>query len=423
MRVNAKERAVREVDSLGDEIVDLCAKLVRTPSVNPPGDTRDIASLLREWLGEHGYTAELHEAAPGKVSVVCRVGSGKPSLILNGHIDTVPPGDAERWDFPPFCGELKNGKILGRGATDMKGGVASVSGAFTASAGLVEETGGTLTLMLVADEEVGGRYGTEWLLERGKVSGDACIIGEPSGLKSAIVGEKGLCRIILKARGVPAHSSIPTLGENAIEKVTEVMPVIRRACEVSVETPEELKGVMRESREFLMEMLRGEGVEEGRIERAVTTLNRVTVNFGVIRGGVKVNIVPDECTLHIDIRIPPGTTTKETLKRIKEAVEGRDLELKVTHMSEPNYVTPETDIFKVLRRNAEEILGVRLRPYYMPAASDAKHFRLRGIPAIHYGPGCLTKAHAYNEYVEADDVVKAARVIAATTIEYLSGGA
>ncbi|WP_243671292.1 M20/M25/M40 family metallo-hydrolase [Vulcanisaeta sp. JCM 16161] len=107
-----------------NQIIDLTSRLIQIPSVNPPGYTVNIAGFIKDWLNNLGFRSEVREYAKDKPNVIARVGRGKPVLILNGHMDVVPPGDETKWVYPPFSGKVVEGRVYGRGATDMKGGLA-----------------------------------------------------------------------------------------------------------------------------------------------------------------------------------------------------------------------------------------------------------------------------------------------------------
>jgi len=115
---------------LRNEIPNLTSKLIQIPSVNPPGLTADVANFIRDWLSAHGFSSSVYEYARGKPNIIAKVGSGRPVLILNGHMDVVPPGDETRWTHPPFSGRIIEGRVYGRGATDMKGGLAVIMTVF-----------------------------------------------------------------------------------------------------------------------------------------------------------------------------------------------------------------------------------------------------------------------------------------------------
>ena len=422
MDEGSKERAQRFIDERREEILQLCSDMVRIPSENPPGDMGEMASFLRGFLKDRGFAVEAYEPERGRINLVARIGSGEPTLILNGHMDVVPAGDRERWDFPPYCGELREGKILGRGATDMKGGLASLLAAFVAVSQVAGDLPGTLVLTLVPDEETGGEYGSRWLVETGKVRGEACLIGEPTSMAGSFVGEKGICWLRLSARGVPAHGSLPMLGENAIEKLAAAFSVLHTIEREEVEVPEGVREIIEHSKALYRRMLAERGLaDEAKLEAVAGALDHSTVNIGVIRGGSKVNIVPESCSADVDIRVPAGTTPAEVRDRVVELLRERgltDIECELVLESSPNYTLPGERIYALLSRNAKDILGIDLRPLFVTGATDGRFFRLSGIPAINYGPGELALAHAYNEFVRAEDVINAAKVIAGTILDF-----
>ncbi|WP_243666095.1 ArgE/DapE family deacylase [Vulcanisaeta sp. JCM 16159] len=290
---------------LRDNIPNLVSRLIQMPSVNPPGYTVNIAGFIRDWLGDLGFRSEVREYIKDKPNVIARVGKGKPVLILNGHMDVVPPGDESRWVYPPFSGKVVEGRIYGRGATDMKGGLAVIMTVFAELAPLIERQGsGTLIFSATADEETGGHPGVEALVRDGVLVGDAAIVAEPSGGFRYYIGEKGLCQVKLVARGRPAHGSLPVLGDNAIMKLIRA---ISRAEELinefnrGIKLPSELMEAIKNSAEVYLEVSRGSGLNLtlSDFERVVGT---VSFNPGVIRGGSKINMVPDYAELELDMR-------------------------------------------------------------------------------------------------------------------------
>ena len=419
-----KEKLRRCIDDGREDLVQLCSDLVKIPSENPPGDMEEIASFVKGWLEARGLKVEVYEPERGKVSLISKIGEAdKPALILNGHMDVVPAGDPKRWDFPPYCGEVKGGKVLGRGATDMKGGLTSIIVAFTTIFQLAEALPGRVILNLVPDEETGGEYGSFLCVKTGKVQGDACLIGEPSGIHHSFVGEKGVCWLRLKSEGVPAHGSLPMFGENAIEKLVKALPIARRMEREEVETPREIIRVIEASQDFYRELMRGKGVtDEAKLEAAARAINHNTVNIGVIRGGVKTNMVPESCTANIDIRVPAGVTPEEVKRCLEELLEEAglaDIKCEFVESSNPNYTAPTEEIFTILDNNVREVVGVNAKPLFMTGATDGRFFRLKGIPAINYGPGEISLAHAYNEYVLTDDLIRATKVVAGTIVDFI----
>ncbi|KPV65245.1 MAG: putative metallohydrolase [Candidatus Bathyarchaeota archaeon BA1] len=418
-----KTRALSYIDKRRDEIIKLCSKLIQIPSENPPGDVTEIASFIKDYIEEHGVKVDSYETDRGRVNLISEIGEkGPPHLILNGHMDVVPAGNRSRWDFPPYCGEIKGDEILGRGSSDMKGGLAGLISAFIAFPDLEIELPGFLTFTAVPDEETGGQYGARWLVEEKGVIGDACLLGEPTDLTKAWLGEKGVFWIIFEARGKPAHGSVPVLGENAIMKIDEIVSLIRKEFEMKeVRAPSDVADDIRVGKDVLSEMAEKMGYPEkaGEVGRL---LDRISVNVGVIKGGTKVNIVPEACIVEIDMRLPFGITPDDVEGRVKQLlVEAglTDIKYEVPVSSNPNYTPSREMIVKILSDNVKREVGITPRPYFSTAGTDARFFRMRGVPSVHYGMGSLVKAHSYNEAAPIEDLIKETRVYVATIIDFM----
>jgi len=405
------------VEDRKDEILKLASDLVKIPSENPPGDHTKIVSFVAEYLKKRGLRVRTYAPQEGKISVVSEMGKPGKRLVFNGHMDTVPVGDVARWSFPPLCGEIKDGVLYGRGAADMKGGLAAQMSAQVLLVGLEKELTGSLLLTAVPDEEIGGELGSRWLVEHGVATGDACVVAEPSLLRLCRIGEKGVCFVRLTARGVPSHGSLPMKGKNAILVMMRAAEAIQRLYRERVSTPSNLRSVIGASRKVL--------VEETGIEESAKAMDRCTVNLGLIQGGTKVNVVPESCTLDVDIRIPPGFTSDQVINRLKSLLSqnlAEPVEVKAISFTDPTVTDPANPVVKMLQRHAARVTGVKPTLFIQPSATDARFFRLRGIPALSYGPGNGIKyAHAYDEQAPVDQIVQATKVYLATALEYLGG--
>jgi succinyl-diaminopimelate desuccinylase len=238
------------------DVVDLCRRLIRIPSENPPGDVRAVAEFVAETLRSWALEPEWLEPVPGRVNLLVSAGPDHgPTLVLNGHLDVVPAGDAGRWVHPPFGGDLAGGLLWGRGAVDMKGGVAALMAAFRAMS--VADLPGRVVLALVPDEETGGAWGTRWLLEQGRLRGDGVLIAEPSGPGVATIGQRGALWLKARSRGAPAHGSLsPYAGANAILKLTDALAVFTSLAGRTGEFPADLRLMLRRSKAH-METLAG----------------------------------------------------------------------------------------------------------------------------------------------------------------------
>ena len=237
------------------QLTKLCCQLVQAKSENPPGDVTEAAHVIENFLETEGINYQTFEPAKGHVSVVATLGQGNPSLILCGHIDVVPAGDPSKWDVKPYEGSIKHDKILGRGATDQKGGVAAMLMAIAALKGFEENLNGKVTVASVSDEEAPGPGGTRWLLKNKKLNGTACIITEPTGHLdgeySIVGGERGNCWLRITAYGKPAHGSTPALGRNAINMLTEFLPSLKALESAAVRIPKDAETLIQNGRKQL----------------------------------------------------------------------------------------------------------------------------------------------------------------------------
>lgn len=173
-----EQRILDEIDTHADELIGLASDLIRTPSENPPGDCTDVARVIEEYLVDHGVPAEIHDAGEGRVNVLSHLRSEHPRedarhLVLSGHHDVVPVGDPSGWSFPPFSGDVVDGYLRGRGASDMKAGLAGVIFTHALLHRLGVPLAGDVSLASVCDEEAGGPLGADWVLEQG------CCMGRP----------------------------------------------------------------------------------------------------------------------------------------------------------------------------------------------------------------------------------------------------
>ena len=187
-----KQILIAEVEARKDELIDLCSSLIQIPSENPPGDSTEITEFIANYLKQFGLESEWHESNDKMYNLLSSIGEedqGK-HLIYCGHTDVVPAGDLSKWDFNPFSGEVKDGWLLGRGASDMKAGLGGLIFVFALLKRLDIKLPGKLTLAIVPDEETGGEYGVPWLLEKGLIKGDGALIAEPSSPLNPTIGQK-----------------------------------------------------------------------------------------------------------------------------------------------------------------------------------------------------------------------------------------
>lgn len=411
-----KQQVIEAVEAHQEELLQLCSYLIKIPSENPPGNTTPITKFIDKYLTGYGLETSWHEAEKDRWNLLSRFGStsGK-KLIFCGHTDVVPAGDLSRWDFPPFCGEIRDGWLLGRGASDMKAGLGGILFAAAMLKRLNIPLQGELCLAIVPDEETGGEFGVPWLLERQLISGYGCLIAEPSSPLHPTLGQKGSCWFKLTVFGEQAHGSLgPIAGKNAIADAILAIEKIKKVWDMEIKIPKEIQPIIDVSKKYMLENER---------EEYINILEKISINVGTIKGGTKSNVVPDTCEVEIDCRLPFGITKQEVIAFIH----GELAPLKINYQldefgfrSNANYTPPEDPVCRAVVDNISFVTGSDAYGVMQWASSDARHFRNHNIPVLQYGPAYLPSIHNFNEKVKTEDIIRCAKVYAAAAVDFLN---
>jgi succinyl-diaminopimelate desuccinylase len=354
--------------------IELTQELIRINSENPPGNEEAIAKYIKDFLDDLRIPAELIEFEKNRFDVVASAGEGK-GMMFNGHMDTVPAGDINKWRYDPFAGKIANGKLYGRGSSDMKGGIASILAAVKNLSR--ENFKRKLLLTFVADEEVALR-GSKYLIENRKdVFKDIKygLIGESSTMKARFA-QKGVTDIIVKFKGKAAHGSKPELGDNAIYKAANFIQELRK----------------------LIEKLK---------KKKNPILGSGTINVGVIKGGTKVNVVPEFCELEIDRRLIPGENIKTVGDQIRKILKKLRLnaDIEFHNFRLPMQLNKNLELIKILKSITKiELVGE-------PGYTEAELFyRDAKIPCVSFGPGIAYQAHVTDEYIPIKNLQRATKI-------------
>jgi succinyl-diaminopimelate desuccinylase len=354
----------------GPEAISLTRSLLRFDTVNPPGRERECARYAGGLLQEWGYRVDYHEYADTRTSVIARAGGSdaKAPLCLTGHLDVVPVG-ARAWTHDPFSGETDGDRLYGRGASDMKAGVAAI---LLAARGMAKRLAGTpgVVIVLTAAEE-GGCIGSKNLVQTALLGrAGAMIVGEPTS-NYPLVGHKGSVKFHARFKGVSAHGSMPHLGVNAIYKAARALGKL-------------------EAFDF--------GVA------AHPVMGKPTLNVGTIEGGNTVNAVPDSANIGVDIRTVPGMDHAVLLKTLQALIGEADLD--VFSNLGPVWTEPELDwvqrVFEICKPYVEDRLEARTAPYMTDAANLLKVYG--GAPTVVLGPGEAAMAHQTDEYCSMERI-------------------
>jgi succinyl-diaminopimelate desuccinylase len=360
----------------GDEVAALARKLIEIDTTNPPGQEQAAAVLVSERLRAAGIRSELQSFAPGRANLVARLpGRGeRGAMMLSGHLDTVPV-DEPAWTVPAHEGLIRDGRLYGRGALDMKGAVAAMVVAFERLRASGEVPAGDVVLALTGGEEIDSAGASALCASDLLVGVETALIGEPTDLGVAI-GHRGALWVRVEAGGSSAHGSQPHAGVNAVRALLE----------------------------WLHPFSTIEDLADGSIARNGTG----SVSINVIEGGQAPNVIPDKAYALLDIRTVAGHEHAAILGALRRRGEGVDVT--VLRDAPPIAVTAD-DPLVAATLAAVEKCGIPPRVRRMPYVTDGSVFAAElGLRAVIIGPGPETGAHTNDESVGLSELAAAARI-------------
>ncbi|MGX7349244.1 ArgE/DapE family deacylase [Dolosicoccus paucivorans] len=339
-----------------------------------------VAEYFKDLFNEYEIESKLVEYSPMRANLVAEIKGEKPGkvLIFNGHSDVVAAGDPEDWTHPPFAGVIEDGKLYGRGATDMKAGLTALALAMIEIKEQDLLKAGTIRFIITVGEEI-GMYGSKQMTEEGYVDdADAIIVGEPKmGDGKIVTAHKGSVQYEIVSYGRSAHSSMPELGINSIQQIVDFIPVANEKI--------------------------AEAASKGENEK----LGRMLNAFTIIDGGDQINSIPAITKLKGNGRTVPEVDNEmfldalnASIDEINNQIEGR-LELNIMQ----NNPAVESDFDTDLIQSFRNVANVEIEPVGMTGATDASNFgRIeKDFDLAIYGPGVMEVAHQVDEYVEIDD--------------------
>lgn len=365
---------------MSQDVVSLLQQLIRIPSVNPdnaPGTEQigeeTLAIFLTGWLESIGAEVVLEEIKPGRPNLIARFAplDGRPRILLGPHLDTVGVGGMT---IEPFSGELRDGRIWGRGASDTKGPMAAMLWALHAHQALLENLPVAVDFVAFMGEE-SGQWGSKDFAKNHGADYSFALVGEPTSMQVVHV-TKGSLWATLRATGKAAHSSQPERGENAILKLARALDQLDHHLGGKLAT------------------------------FTHPVLGRSTMNVGMIRGGARPNIVPDLAEAEIDIRITPALSAAGgALKLLTEMIAFHDLPVEIVNPHEnPPMETAENHPMIQALLATDPTTGLAGAPWF----SDAAHLSKGGIPSICIGPGSIDQAHTIDEFIEISELERGA---------------
>lgn len=358
-----------------NRLAELTADLVQFDSSNPPGQEADCAAFIRSWFESRNIETELIAAPdPDRPQVAATVGSGDPTVVLNGHIDVVPVEDPDQWEHPPFDGTRADGRIHGRGSADMKAGLAVAMLTMAEFADVLDPDDGTLVFHGAMGEETGDS-GTRTLLERG-YDGDYGIVLEPTDFRVA-TRAKGLVAYEITVTGTPSHASRPDQGDSAIDLARPVLDAI-------------------------------DDHDRRLRSRTDPLVGQAYANITRFAAGVDGNlgVLPGQASLVLDRRILPEesvATVEGGVADLLAAVEREhdvDLSFEKIQRYEPAAIDTDCVLAETLRDHTRDRHGDVEAPWGIEAATDVRNLiNDADVEAVTWGPGRLAEAHTRDESI------------------------
>ena len=351
-------------------VAEIASALVRIPSVNPDGGDAGTdqtgealcAAWVADFLSEAGADVTLREVLPQRPNVVAcfpSKRSGAPRILFAPHLDTV---SVAGMTIDPFSGEVRDGRLWGRGASDTKGPMAAMLWALREARDVLSDLPYEVWFAGLVGEEA-GQHGAKELADTDYF--DFVMAGEPTSL-NVVYAHKGSCWLHLETSGVAVHASRPESGSNAIYKMGDAIDCLRRE------------------------------VAPRLAEKSDPVLGHSTLSVGIIHGGSKVNIVPDHCEASVDIRTIPGMETGFVEEMLRKKVPDIRIQMRG---SAPLYTDPAHPLIKGLQSLGSKLEGA-------PWFCDAAVFASKGSAAIAIGPGSIAQAHTADEFIALDDLEK-----------------
>nr|AIF12083.1 acetylornithine deacetylase or succinyl-diaminopimelate desuccinylase (dapE) [uncultured marine thaumarchaeote KM3_54_F04] len=379
-----------------EDITNLAQKLIRIPSDEIVGE-QEVCEYLSDILKSLGMKVRLQEVLPKRPNIIAEVlgGNNGKSIMFNGHIDTVPIGNIEKWNTDPYKAIIKDNKLFGRGATDMKGSIASMIIAIKYIMNNVEDFNGKIIFTGVMAEETTG-LGTQKVLEE-NIKTDMAIVGEPSDEK-IYRAHKGTLWFNIFTYGKLEHSSeSDTKSNNAIINMMKLIEEINKISK-------ELEG------------------------KNNSLVGHPSINVGLIEGGTKQNMIADSCKVSIDRRILPEEEPNEILDELRVRFDNLRLidnrlkfNIEKDTIREAVEVSESEPIVQEVKRAVNKILNINPIVSGMKATTDMSILVNQGnIPSVIYGPGFIKQAHTIDEFIEVERLVESSQVYAEVLLNILT---
>ncbi len=409
-----KQRLIDWIEEDRELLLGFLSRFLQAKSPNPPGDTREAAKVITDFLDGEELPYRIIAPMEEMVNIVgsYECGDEGKHLVLNGHIDVYPVGDAKGWKYDPWGGVIDEGKIFGRGSNDMKAGTTASIFVYRYLHRIRDQLKGKLTLTCVSDEETFGPYGARYLMKHHpEVHGDTLLNGEPCAHQIRF-GEKGILWLEFTVSTPGAHGAYEHASPSATKIAAKLMLELDEAIHgIDYNAPENVRLALEDARDI---------IEEGYGEGAFETLQSPTINFGTIEGGLKVNMIPGEVVIEADIRLPVGMMKEQVLPVVEKVLEGYPhVSCEEMNYTAPSHCDPDGEMVGILKENIRLVEGRESKTLIAMGGTDARLWRYEGVPAYVYGPYAKGMG-GKDDYVEVEEFFDIVKVHVLSAFDYLS---
>ena len=409
---------LQRIDADRERLVAFLQDFTRIDTSNPPGDTRAGAAFICAFLDAACLPYRRIAPQEAMPNIVATTPFSRPGrhLVLNGHIDMFPVGERAQWTRDPHSGDVVDGRLHGRGTVDMKCGTTASIFTYSYLSQVGAELKGRLTLTLVSDEETGGRWGSGYLIQhhQEEVLGDCVLNGEPSSPYTVRFGEKAVYWMKFTVRTPGGHSAYPHVSPSANRIAAALIRDLESLESIVPATPDKVVRALGRAEAI-------HSIERGLGKGASEVLQKVTVNIGVMHGGVKVNMLPSLCEIEVDVRLPVGIARSDVRKAIDHIV-GRYPEVtwedSPSQSIEATWSDPEHEMIGHIQENVQALLGFRPPAIVSLGGTDCRFWRAAGTPAYVYG--CSPNGMgAPDESVSVDELLHVVKTHTLSAYDYL----
>ncbi|MBK0328111.1 M20/M25/M40 family metallo-hydrolase [Rhodobacteraceae bacterium F11138] len=410
-----KQELVDRVDRDRDLLVAFLSDFVRAKSPNPPGDTRDAARCVTDFLSARGLDHRIvspHEEMP---NVIASFDCGQPGrhLVLNGHIDVFPLPTSVGWTRDPWGGEVSEGKVWGVGSCDMKQGTTSILFAYAYLHEIRDRLKGKLTLTAVSDEETFGPWGAVYLMDHcPEIHGDCCFNAEPGAPTTVRIGEKAPLWMTCTVESPGAHAAYTHKARNPVEIASAFIAELEAVQDLEVNLPGPVAQALSVARDE---------IDRVHLPGAADVMQSFTLNIGQFNAGSIVNTIPTKCTFDVDIRLPFGMTKQPVMDFMQNLLDKYpEVSMEVVmDTARPEWSDPDHELVRYVRQNGKAVAGLDILPITSLAGTDARLWRYAGIPAFSYGV-TATNVAMPDEHVDIDEWIAVVKTHLLTMFDYLT---